>query len=216
MRVNPGGQVHIVRRLRRFALFIHQLFGHGGQVNQRHMQLLRRAAHTLRPAVVVELRAGGVAVVARQRGDEHGGCAFIPRNVDEPLQVRRKIRLRVCVARRVRCLLVVMAELHEEEIPRVNAVVDGRQATFVDELLRRAPVLGVILNLHLVALDVAVEHLPDARLRVRRDGILLDGRVARPENCGHIIHPFRKNGRSGTKLPRAAKKSSITPSRRQC
>ena len=85
-----------------------------------------------------------------------------------------------------------MAELHEEEIPRVNAVVDGRQAPFVDELLRRAPVLGVILNLHLITLDIAVEHLPDARLRVRRDGILLDGRVARPEYCGHIIHPFQQ------------------------
>ena len=174
MRVNPGRQVHVVRRLCGFTLFIHQLFGHGGQVNQRHMQLLRRAAHTLRPAVVVELRAGGVAVVARQGRDEHGGCALIPRNVDEPLQVRRKIRLRISVARRVRCFLVVVTELHEEEIPRVNAVVDGRQAPFVNELLRRAPVLGVILNLHLIALDIAVEYLPDARLRVRRDGILLD------------------------------------------
>ena len=79
-----------------------------------------------------------------------------------------------------------MAELDEQEVPLLDPVIDHRQATLVDELFGAAAILGVILHLHLIAADKALEHLSDARLRIGFNAILLHGGIARPENGGHM------------------------------
>ena len=190
MGIYPRGQVHIPLGAHGFHIRSgdqrHALLR---QVDQGHIQAPGRVAHSLGPGLV----AVGCVLLGEQpprhRGNEYRRGPLVARGIHKALQIFHKLAVRVGVAARIRDFLVVVPKLNEQVIPLAHAVVDHGQPPLVQKLLGGSPVLRVVLHVYLVALDIAVEHLPDARLRPGENGILLNGGIPRPKDGRHAARP---------------------------
>ncbi|PAV66734.1 hypothetical protein WR25_21740 [Diploscapter pachys] len=151
-------------------------FGQCGKVDQRHLGFLRDA-----------LGGGGIggearddmAVLegaARHRGDQHRLRMRHACDRDEMLQVRFVIG-DGRVAFGLGLVRVVMTELDQQRVARLERPRDRVEPPFRHEALGAATRLGAIVDRHLGP-DRAAQHAAPARQRILLRVVILGGRIA--------------------------------------
>ena len=124
-----------------------------------------------------------------QRRDEHRKRLFISRNVYKFLQVYTKLGKGLRISVRILNLFIIVPELDKQEIPLRNPVINSRNSGFVNKAFGAPAVFRMILHFNL-RLHKQMEYLPDSRLGISGDIVVLHGGITGPKNSRHRCLPF--------------------------
>ena len=118
--------------------------------------------------------------------EQHGYATTFTRLAHEFTQVIVEGRSRVCVAVGLG-LLVVVAKLDEHVVARLDAIEHGLPKSAVDERLRRAAVLCVVVHTYILGEAVLEHHAPTAFHIAVGDGLVGHCGVADGEDCDGLV-----------------------------
>src|SRR5512133_1010198 len=128
-----------------------QRVGQRLKIDQRHSEILRDLAHHDRICAVRILeRAARIELSPNDWCEENWDGASGARFAHEPFEVAPVGALRRRVPSRVFRLFVVVAELNEEVVARLQLDERGVPLPFVDEALRASTIDGVVVDKHAV------------------------------------------------------------------
>ena len=163
---------------------------HAIQIDQRHIQLLRRPFHRFH--IIAMLPRSERFFVGKtssfQRRNQHRYRFLVPRHIDEFLQIDHIIGKRLRISVGIFLFLIVVSELDKKKIAFRDFVIDRRQPGFIYETFRASAVFRMVFNLYF-RFQKQMKYLTDTCLRISRYIIVLYRRVTGPENCRHSQPP---------------------------
>ena len=163
------------------AELLEKFFCGGGQFQQRNFFSFRDLADGFGIITVRICQLAGLIKLPPRGGrGKNGSRLVLTRLADEAHEIRGVFTERCCAAIHVVGFFVVVTELDDDEIARLDRGNHFVPTSFGDEGFCAAPVLRVILYTHRV-LEIHLEHLSPAALRIRGD----DGFV---RHCGIANH----------------------------
>ena len=148
---------------------LHQLHAQGGQIHAGNLLPPGQGADGVRIRPVGIDQPAVLKFPAGHRSDQHRVRPVLPSQGDIPGKILREGGFRFRIAGGILGLFVVVAELRQQVIPRLNLPFHNGKPTLVDKALGAAPALGQID--HTYPVKVIVNHLSPPHHRVTLSGI---------------------------------------------